>query len=285
MERWTIRGYANQVRLFLSLLVFFLAMQGALNFTLLFTAREGLVAAVRSRMAAAAGRIANEIPEEPPAAGVLAALARRHGVREVVLLDPAGLLLATSGGPAAGELDPDFADLSPEDVLGVRGGRDALLIDVPWRGEGRLALMRPLLASDGRVHGILGGGRAGRPDRSGASHACSPCCGRWGCSRAGADVRLHPLAAAYYLPADAHRWPPPGPASEGGPRAGRTGRDVQAGRQAPPAQRDAAALGASPLAGRHPAPVRIVASCLGRVSAQPAAARSRIDTAWAMGRP
>jgi hypothetical protein len=128
VERWTIRGYANQVRLFLSLLVFFLAMQGALNFTLLFTAREGLVAAVRSRLATAAGRIANELPDELPPAGSLAALARRHGVREVVLVDPAGVVLGTSAGPAVGEPDPDIADLTPDDRLGLERGRDALLI-------------------------------------------------------------------------------------------------------------------------------------------------------------
>ena len=296
MERWTIRGYANQVRLFLSLLVFFLAMQGALNFTLLFTAREGLVAAVRSRLAAAAGRIANEIPEEPPAAGVLAALARRHGVREVVLLDTAGLVLATSGGPAAGELDPDISDLSPEDALGVGRGRDALLIDVPWRGEGRLALVRPLLAGDGRVRGMLK--VVGEPD---------DLIGLVRRTRLFAVLQAAGIAAVLALTFAFIRWllrpyrllvrtaaaALPGPASEEqaiqapGELVATFQGVVDKLRQH---ERDATALRASPLAGPaiRSLPSGIVATdASGRVSAlNPAAARLlRVDAAWAMGRP
>lgn len=296
MERWTIRGYANQVRLFLTLLVFFLAMQGALNFTLLFTAREGLVAAVRSRLATAAGRIANEIPEESLPPGLLAVLARRHGVREAVLLDQAGVVLANSAGPADGGIDPDLAGLPADDRLGLDHGRDALLIDVPWRGAGRLALLRPLLASDGRQRGMLK--VVGDPD---------DLIGLVRRTRLFAMLQAAGVAAALALTFAFIRWllrpyrllvrtaaaAFPEPASEEqaiqapGELVATFQGVVDKLRQH---ERDAAALRASSLAG--PAigslPSGIVATDpAGRVSAlNPAAARLlQVDAGWAMGRP
>jgi len=296
VERWTIRGYANQVRLFLTLLVFFLAMQGALNFTLLFTAREGLVAAVRSRLATAAGRIANEIPEESLPPGLLAVLARRHGVREAVLLDQAGVVLANSAGPADGGIDPDLAGLPADDRLGLDHGRDALLIDVPWRGAGRLALLRPLLASDGRQRGMLK--VVGDPD---------DLIGLVRRTRLFAMLQAAGVAAALALTFAFIRWllrpyrllvrtaaaAFPEPASEEqaiqapGELVATFQGVVDKLRQH---ERDAAALRASSLAG--PAigslPSGIVATDpAGRVSAlNPAAARLlQVDAGWAMGRP
>ena len=296
MERWTIRGYANQVRLFLTLLVFFLAMQGALNFTLLFTAREGLVAAVRSRLATAAGRIANEIPEESLPPGLLAVLARRHGVREAVLLDQAGVVLANSAGPADGGIDPDLADFPADDRLGLDQGRDALLIDVPWRGAGRLALLRPLLASDGRQRGMLK--VVGDPD---------DLIGLVRRTRLFAMLQAAGVAAALALTFAFIRWllrpyrllvrtaaaAFPEPASEEqaiqapGELVATFQGVVDKLRQH---ERDAAALRASPLAGPaiRSLPSGIVATdAAGRVSAlNPAAARLlRVDAGWAMGRP
>jgi len=296
VERWTIRGYANQVRLFLTLLVFFLAMQGALNFTLLFTAREGLVAAVRSRLATAAGRIANEIPEESLPPGLLAVLARRHGVREAVLLDQAGVVLANSAGPADGGIDPDLADFPADDRLGLDQGRDALLIDVPWRGAGRLALLRPLLASDGRQRGMLK--VVGDPD---------DLIGLVRRTRLFAMLQAAGVAAALALTFAFIRWllrpyrllvrtaaaAFPEPASEEqaiqapGELVATFQGVVDKLRQH---ERDAAALRASPLAGPaiRSLPSGIVATdAAGRVSAlNPAAARLlRVDAGWAMGRP
>jgi len=65
MARWTIRGYSNQVRLFLFLVVFFLVMQGALNFSLLFDARDSVARAARQQASLTAWQLAAEIPRSP----------------------------------------------------------------------------------------------------------------------------------------------------------------------------------------------------------------------------
>ena len=85
MARWTIRGYSNQVRLFLFLVVFFLVMQGALNFSLLFDARDSVARAARQQASLTARQLAAELPRSQDGAAWrsnvaahLARLARSH---------------------------------------------------------------------------------------------------------------------------------------------------------------------------------------------------------------
>jgi PAS domain S-box-containing protein len=163
MARWTIRGYSNQVRLFLFLVVFFLVMQSTLNFSLLFTARESLTRAAREQAVVTAEQVARELlpavggaPGRPVPAAHLARLARTRQLAEVAILEPGGKVVASSSGPGRGAPDPDLADLPSSERRRFILGREGVLLEVPWRGSGRLVVFRPTLEpSSGRVAGLV----------------------------------------------------------------------------------------------------------------------------------
>ena len=162
MARWTLTGYANQVRIFLFLLILFLVMQGALNFSLLFSARDALTRTVRERASETAREVAVELPGARTGdwvtlapSGVLASLERRHRLEEVALLRVDGSRAASSEGPPSDQLDPDAALLGPTEHRGFLAGREEIRLEVPWRGRARLVVLRPLLRPDGSLAGIL----------------------------------------------------------------------------------------------------------------------------------
>ncbi len=163
MTRWTIRGYANQVKLFLFLLVFFLVMQSTVNFSLLFDARDGLARAARQHARLMARQVAREIPRDqgghPVTASLaphLARLARSRKLSEISLMNPAGVVSASSGTLARGGADPDVASLVAEDWRGFSVGREAVIFDVPWQGFGKLVVFQPFLdPGSGRVVALL----------------------------------------------------------------------------------------------------------------------------------
>ena len=139
MARWTIRGYANQVKLFLFLVVFFLVMQGALNFSLLFDARDNVARAARQQASQTARQVAAEIPRSQDgaawrsnAAPHLARLARSHELTEVALLSPGGVVQASSSSASRGSPDADMAVLPEADWRGFTTARQAILLEVPW---------------------------------------------------------------------------------------------------------------------------------------------------------
>ena len=156
MGRWTIRGYANQVRLFLFLLVLFLVMLGAANFSLLFSARDALTRAVRQSASQTTARLVTELPEDNRAlrSGYLASLARRFGLLQVAILDSDGAFLARSDGVPGGR-DPDLADLGPAEWRGFSAGREAYRLSLPWGGAGRMVVVHPMLARNGEVDTLL----------------------------------------------------------------------------------------------------------------------------------
>jgi len=163
MARWTIRGYANQVRLFLFLVVFFLVMQGALNFSLLFDARDNVARAARQQASQTARQLAAEIPRSEDGAtrrinmaAHLARLARTHRLTELALLRPGGVVEASSSNASRGRPDADLALLTESEWRGFATARQAILLEVPWRGPGRLVMFHPLLdPATGRLQGIL----------------------------------------------------------------------------------------------------------------------------------
>jgi len=163
VTRWTIRGYANQVRLFLFLVVFFLVMQGALNFSLLFDARDSLTRSARQQASSTARELAEEIPRwqdgaawRTSAAAYLSRLARSRRLTELALLRPGGVVEASSSGASRGSPDADMALLSDNEWRGFATARQAFLLDVPWREPGQLVVFHPLLdPATGAVQGIL----------------------------------------------------------------------------------------------------------------------------------
>lgn len=162
MGRWTLAGYANQVRLFLFLLVLFLVMQAALNFSLLFSARDVLSGFERDRVSETARLLAAALPRRPdgdwdiqPPPGVLSALERRRELAGIALLRPDGSIAASSEGPPSGEIDRDVLALAPSERRGFASGREQASLEIPWKGPARLVLLRPLLRPDGSLAGIL----------------------------------------------------------------------------------------------------------------------------------
>jgi PAS domain S-box-containing protein len=155
MARWTLRGYANQVRLFLFLVVLFLVMQGALGFSLLFSARDALSGAVRERASGAARDLAEDLPEGVPPPGVLAAIQRRRDLEAAATLRPDGSVAASSAGPPSAAIDPDYAALSEGERAGFASGREHVRLDVPWGGTARLVVLRPRLRADGGVADLV----------------------------------------------------------------------------------------------------------------------------------
>jgi len=163
VARWTIRGYSNQVTLFLFLVVFFLVMQGALNFSLLFDARDSLARAARQQASLTARQLAAEIPDSQEesgwrssAAAHLARLARTRRLTEVALLRPGGVVDASSSSASRGKPDADIALLTEDERRGFAIARQAILLEVPWSGPGRLVVFHPILdPATGGVQGIL----------------------------------------------------------------------------------------------------------------------------------
>ena len=167
-----LRTYEGRVKVFLVLLVLFLAAAVTVNFYLLMLSRDTVMGEIGQRilLVGESTRLELGLPESrlpgeesrtvrdaALSQARLARLTKEHNLSGMDLLDPAGRILVSSLVGRVGTLDRDYAELSPAQRRGLEAGNRVLgsLRDAEGIAYATLPGFLPLLSPSGRLRAVL----------------------------------------------------------------------------------------------------------------------------------
>lgn len=168
-----VQGYETQVKLFLVLLVLFLAAAGTISLNALYRTQALLLQEAEARVVASTRAVQRELadpdplrgPEEPAGSALLGArlsdLARAYGIASLEILDRSGRVVAGTEPWRIGVIDPGAAEVARTGAGGLASGGavlrepEAESDDTEYGPDRGQALVYVALPSGGAAAGVL----------------------------------------------------------------------------------------------------------------------------------